>query len=445
MSRGESSIRDEVEEALTTHNGVLPLEPAWVARSVVPAGCRLRLPEHAYDVGERGWITERWLASTTLADNRVGPPDEGLSYLALNEGARVTLRDAIAAAGSLIMGAAYAAEHRSLGRLAKILDYGERIPFHIHPRAEHAALVGRRPKEESYYFLPGVDAGPHPETFFGVHPSVADKPNHELLLPYLVDWDSDLILRHSRAYLLVADEGFHVPAGVLHAPGTALTFELQEDSDTASIFQAMVGEKLLPKEMLFKDVRPRDRQRFGERFLLEWVDWPLNGEAAFYEHRHLDPLLVESTMQPGGEEYWIFYNSSKYSGKKLVVRPGMSYSSVEPGVYSAFVWQGAGTIAGREVRAADSSCDEILISHDVATQPHAVTNTGTEDLFVIKFFGPGIHRDVPFVVPSAERSKSPLPDSNRKPPPSGEGVTDAVQTGNAGPRSKGCRADPSRL
>ncbi len=390
-----ASIRHTVEQALIEHNGVLPLEPAWVARDVVPAGHRLGLPEDAYDAGERGWITERWLASTTRADNRVGPPDEGLSYLALDGHPRVTLRDALAGAGPLIMGAAYASEHTSLERLAKVLDYGERIPYHIHPRAEHASLVGRKPKEESYYFLPGVDTGPHPETFFGVHPSVAEEANRELLLPYLVDWNSDLILRHSRAYLLVPDEGFHVPAGILHAPGTALTFELQEDSDTASIFQAVISGKLLPKDMLFKDVRPEDRQRDGERFLLSWVDWPLNGDPAFYEHRHLDPLLVQPGTQPGCEEHWIFYNSSKFSGKKLVVRPGMSHSSVEAGVYCVFVWRGAGTIAGHPVQGGDPARDELLVSHAVATRPHTVTNTGSDDLFVIRYFGPDINPEVP--------------------------------------------------
>jgi hypothetical protein len=72
-----------VEGALARGNGILRLEPAWVARDLMPSGRRLGLKEEEYEVGERGWISERWLASTTRADNRVGPPDEGLSYLAL--------------------------------------------------------------------------------------------------------------------------------------------------------------------------------------------------------------------------------------------------------------------------------------------------------------------------------------------------------------------------
>lgn len=390
-------ILREVERALFAHEGVLPLEPAWVARNVIPAAGRLGLSKDAYTVGERGWITERWLASTTRAANPVGPPDEGLSYLALEGGARVTLQQAIAGAADSIMGSAYAAAHSGLGRLAKILDYGARSPYHIHPRAEHARLVGRTPKEESYYFLPGVDPGPQPETFFGVHPSVAEESGHELLLPHLVDWNSDRILRHSRGYLQVPDEGFHVPAGVLHAPGTALTFELQEDSDTASIFQAVVAGRLLPKDMLFRDVRSEDRQLYGERFLLEWVDWPVNGDPYFYEHRRLEPFPVGSEIQPGGEEWWIFYNSTKYSGKKLVVWPGMTYSSRERGVYSAFVWRGSGTIAGHPMQAGDPFRDEIVVAHERAVRPHTVVNSGNEELVVIKFFGPGMNPDGPTI------------------------------------------------
>src|ERR1019366_6933963 len=112
----------------------------------------------AYDVGERGFICERWLASTTKADNRVGPADEGLSYVAL-EGTRLLLRDVVQGDPVAIMGAEYAQSHSGLGRLAKIYDFASRIPYHIHPPAEFAARVGRNSKDEAYYFPPGVDMG----------------------------------------------------------------------------------------------------------------------------------------------------------------------------------------------------------------------------------------------------------------------------------------------
>src|SRR5690349_23849452 len=112
--------RRTLDSLLAEHDGVIRLEPTWVARDFLPPGRRLGLPEDQYDVGERGAICERWLASTTRADNRVGPEDEGLSHLVGEGGERILLRDAVAADPDAILGTAYAATHPAgLGRLAK--------------------------------------------------------------------------------------------------------------------------------------------------------------------------------------------------------------------------------------------------------------------------------------------------------------------------------------
>jgi hypothetical protein len=389
--------RRVVKDALAKGNGILRLEPAWVARDFLPSGRRLGLKEEAYDAGERGWICERWLSSTTKADNRVGPPDEGLSYVVLEGDERITLKDAVSAAGPAIMGEEYARTHAGLGRLAKIYDYAVRIPYHLHQREKEAALVGRNPKEEAYYFPEGVDLGPHPETFFGVHPYIAEQKRYDLLLPYLVEWRDDLILRHSRAYLLVPGEGFHLPSGVLHAPGTALTIELQEDSDVFGMLQALAGGKIISKELLFKDVHKDDRARYGERAILNHVDWELSGDPYFYENRHLSPQPVEVAEQQGGEEHWIYYNTTKFSGKRLVVKPGQRFTSVDKGVYNILVWRGRGRYDGHEVEGGNFGQDELLVSYAKATEPISVENTGSEDLVVFKFFGPDVNLDVPMI------------------------------------------------
>jgi hypothetical protein len=380
------------EELLNQGNGVLRLAPAFVARDLVPPGRRLGLPEEEYGLGERGYVCERWLGSTTEADNRVGPPDEGLSYVVDGDGRPVvTLRDAVAADPAAVMGSAYAAANPAgLGRLAKVLDYGARIPYHVHPPQRWAALVGRNAKDEAYYFPAGVDMGARPETFFGVHPSVARAGGQDVLLPYLVDWNSDLILRHARAELQAPDEGFHVRSGVLHAPGTALTIELQEDSDVFAMFQALNAGRIISKELLFKDVRADDRRRDGERAPLGFVEWELNGDPYFYENNHLTPQPIA-----GGREWWIFYDTDKFSGKKLVVPPGATHTLTERGVYSILVWQGAGRYAGHDVRGGDAARDELLVSHATAIAPHAVENTGPGDLVAFLFFGPDINPDVP--------------------------------------------------
>jgi hypothetical protein len=333
--------RRTIDALIETTNGVLRLDPAWVARDWLPPGRRLGLPAEAYDVGERGFICERWLGSTTHADNRIGPADEGLSYLVDDHGKRLTLDDAVSAAPDLVMGTDYAAAHSGLGRLPKIYDFSARIPYHIHPRIEHS------------------------------------------------------ILKHSRGFINVPGEGFHLPSGILHAPGTALTIEIQEASDCLSIFQALNAGKIVSKELLFKDVSAVDRAKYGERYLLEWVDWEANGDPFFYENHHLSPQSVVD--EPGVREDWIYYGSTKFSGKRLVLAPGARHTAQERGVYSMFVWQGTGTVDGHEVTGGQPGQDELLIIHDRAVRPHDIVNTGQHDLEIITFFGPDINPHVPTI------------------------------------------------
>lgn len=395
------ALGDVVDRLLSDAGGVLQLRPCWVARDLVPPGRRLGLPEAEYDAGERGFITERWLASTTHADNAIELKDEGLSYLDL-DGQDLTLRDAIAAAPERIMGAKYAASHAGLGRLAKIFDYAARLPYHLHHRAEHARLVGRNSKDEAYYFPEGFDMGPHPESFLGLHPSFVDPSKREQLLPFLVDWDSDDILQHARGYVQMPDEGFHIPSGVLHAPGTAVTIELQEDSDVFAMLQAKNAGRIISKRLLFKDVRPEDEAQFGERFILDLIDWETNADPWFFENRHLRPVPVNAPAQAGGEETWVYYNTTKFSGKKLVVKPGCSYRSHDAGVYSLLVLNGTGTYGGHAVRGGVPGMDELLVVHDAAIAGVEVRNdSATEDLVVIKFFGPDVCPDVPMIQPPA--------------------------------------------
>lgn len=391
--------RKLVEKAIAEGNGILRMSPAWVARTFLASGRRMGLPDSAYDVGPRGTLSERWLAATNKADNEVSVEDEGLAYLVVDGQKTITLKEAVEVDGAAIMGQTYAKTHKGLGRLAKIFDFADRLPYHIHQRKKDANLVGRNPKEEAYYFPDGVEMGKHPETFFGVHPWIADQKKYDVLLPYLVDWNSDRILKHARAYLQVAGEGFHLPAGYLHAPGTALTIELQEDSDVFAHLQALVGGKIISKELLFKDVRPEDRQKYGESIVLQQIDWEGCGDPYFYENHHLEPHLVQETAQDGGQEHWIYYNTTKFSGKKLVVKPGKTFKSIDRGVYNILVWQGKGRYDGHEIEAGnfnlDACYDELLITHEKAVTPLQVENTGSQDLALFKFFGPDINLDVP--------------------------------------------------
>jgi hypothetical protein len=382
---------------LDRHNGLLRLKSAWVARNFLPPGKRLGLDENRYNLGERGGVCERWLASTTLADNKIKVQGEGLSYLAIEENTRISLKEAIESIPERIMGKSYSRKYSGLNRLAKIFDYKCRLPYHMHQMKHHAALVGQNPKEEAYYFPEGVDMGEEAESYLGLHPYIAREKKYDILLPYLKDWNSDLILQHSKAYKLVADDGFHIPSGTLHAPGSALTIELQEDSDVFAMLQAKVGDIMIPKDLLFKDVRKEDRKRFGEKIILEMIDWETSGDPYFYENRHTPPVLRGDFDGRGAREFWIFYNTHLFSGTKLVADPGATVTSIDKGVYSFLIWRGGGTIAGMEFSAGISDRDEALVCHDAAVSGITITNTGTVPLVMFKFFGPDINNDAPML------------------------------------------------
>jgi len=388
-------VRSAMLAALADHDGILALDAALVARDWIAAGRRLGLPDSMVDVGERGEISERWLASTTKADNRVGPDDEGISYVRTSAGDRWDLREVIAAVSEEVLGAEYARTHRGLGRLAKIYDFASRIPMHIHPPQREADKVGLRSKDEASYFPPDVDRGAHPESFFGLVPIDDHEGLRGRMLELLERWHTDEILGLSPAYLDIPEAGFFTPSGVLHAPGTALTIEIQEDSDTLAMLQGINSGRPVRKELLFKDISDEDRRAHGEAALLEWIDWAENLDPRFFERHRILPRPI--TTMPGVEESWILYGSRKFSGKRLVLEPGARATLRENGVFSLLVWRGEGTIGGRPVRARSLSDDELLVVHDRAVQPIEYANTGSEPMVVIKFFGPDVNPDSPLM------------------------------------------------
>lgn len=387
-------LAEVLSKELRSKNGLLSLRPSWVARDFLKPGRRLGLSEKELNVGRRGFICERWLASETEADNSVKHPNEGLSFLDI-EGEEILLRDALTNCGQLLMGMRYSERHRGLDRLAKIYDFDTRIFFHYHQTTADAGKLGRNSKEESYYFPTGVDVGSHPETFFGVHPYIVEQGRqYEILLPYLQKWEGDGILSVSRAYLNVPGEGFHLQAGLLHAPGTALTIELQESSDVMGVLQAEVGGVKQSKALLYKDIPPDEVAAKGESAALDQLLWEENGDPYFYENHHTPPVDIPGTDPATGSEQWIYYDSTKYSGKRLVVKPGRKLVTKERGVHNLLVWKGKGRVEGLDVVAGDFAADELLVSFDRAVAGTTYENTGQTDLEVITFFGPDINSDI---------------------------------------------------
>ncbi len=395
-----------VDRALTQGQGIFRLMPNWVPRSFCIPGKRLKLlPDDYYAYrAHRGGIDERWFSSTTNADN--GPetlPDEGLSYIYV-EGAgkdkaeKVLLKDAIESSGNDLLGREVMLKYGGWVMYSKFFDNQEPLPFHLHHNDEKAAAVGRKGKPESYYFPRQLNnhGGWFPLTFFGLHP----KTKREDVRRCLENWDKgdNGILDLSKAYRLRPGTGWDVPPGVLHAPGSLLTYEPQRASDVFSMFQSLVWETYTPKEQLYKDV-PKDR--IGDLdYLVSLLDWELNVDPYFYENRFMPPKPVAPIQEmhaSGYEEYRVVYKSEYFSAKELTVLPGRSATIKDEGAYGAIIIEGTGKIGTLDVEApamirfGQMTHDEIFVTAKAASEGVTVINSSQSDpLVMLKHFGPRV-------------------------------------------------------
>ena len=133
-----------LDRALDAGGGLLRLAPAWVPRSFLHPGKRIKLhPADWYAYGaERGGIDERWFASTTDAANEGRVPDEGLSYVTF-EKQRFTLRDAVAEGGARLIGKPMFEKYSRWPVYSKFFDNMGPIPHHMHHNEDQAALIGQ--------------------------------------------------------------------------------------------------------------------------------------------------------------------------------------------------------------------------------------------------------------------------------------------------------------
>ena len=316
------SVKQILGDALSEGEGLLRLAPCWVPRSFLVPGGRLKLhPHDLYALGaQRGGIDERWFSSTTPADNGPGtPPDEGLSYIDFR-GQRALLRDAVAEAGNQLLGADVMREHGGFNVLSKFFDNLGPIPHHMHQMEEHAKRVGRKGKPESYYFPPQYNftGNLFPHTYMGLEPGT----KKEDVIACLERWErgDNGILDLAKAYRLEPGTGWYVDAGVLHAPGSLVTYEPQVNSDVFGMFQSMVDNRPVPWSLLVKDVPPELAHDLD--YIVSMLDWEKNVDPEFGKHfkRFPVPVRDEAEMtEMGYREVWVSYGSAHFSAKELTV------------------------------------------------------------------------------------------------------------------------------
>jgi hypothetical protein len=391
------------KKALEEGQGILRLAPTWVPRSFCVPGRRIKLHPDDYYVlgGERGGIDERWLSSTTAAEN--GPltgEHEGLSKVVVGSAGKeelLLLTDLIDELQAEIIGSRIWDEHKSWPMYSKFFDNMGPLPHHIHHNDEHAAKIGMKGKPEAYYFPPQLNnhGGDFPYTFFGIAPGTTREQIKECLMNFTKG--DNKITSFSQAFKLDPGTGWDVPPGMLHAPGSMCTYEPQKASDVFAMYQSLVNEAIIPEELLWKGT-PKDRIGDYDQ-LMEVIDWELNVDPNILETRFMAPVPVKDIgeMEAAGYvENWICYRSEAFSAKELTVMPGQTVVIKDQAAYGMIMMQGHGTMGVWDVetpaliRYGQLTHDEYFVTEKAAMEGVKITNhSKTDPIVMLKHFGPG--------------------------------------------------------
>ena len=357
-------------------------------------GGRLKLdPRDLYALGaHRGGIDERWFSSTTKAAN--GPltaEDEGLSYIEFN-GKKALLKEAIETSGDLFLGADVMQKYGGWNLLCKFFDNLGPIPHHLHQNDEFAARVGQKGKPEAYYFPPQYNFKDNnfPYTFMGLNPGTT-KDDIRRCLERWNEGDNE-ILYLSRAYKLKPGTGWQVDPGILHAPGSLVTYEPQVNSDVFAMYQSLVEGRGVPYELLVKDVPAEHHHDLD--YLIDMMDWDANVDPDYSAKRLFHPYVAFE--DDTHIDRWVVYSTPNYSAKELTILPGQTVTIKDAAAYGMILTSGWGMI-GKHVaetpsliRYGQMTQDEFFVSADAAKTGVVIQNkSATENLVMLKHFGPG--------------------------------------------------------
>lgn len=390
----------KINAAFDKGQGVFRMVPNWVPRPFNEPGRRLRLhPDDYFALGtKRGAMKERWFSSVTVALN--GPlaaPDEGMSYVACGTDIKdkVLFKDAIAELGAKVIGDELHKKYGTWPMYSKYFDYEKPLFHHLHLSDDNAKAVGRLGKPEAYYFPRQLNNHPgiFPVTYFGYDPDVTKDEVKKRLLMY--ESGDNRITELSRAHRLQLGTGWYIPPGVVHAPGSYLTYEPQWNSDVNSMQENVPSGEALDYDFLVNNL-PKDKQRDIDA-VMGLLDWEKNVDPHFRK-RYFRPPVPIKTDNPGYEESWITYGNPYVNAKELSILPGQTVTVKDGAAYGCIIIQGHGKFGAYDdaecavmLRFHQLSGDEYFVSEEAAKKGVVITNNSRwEPMVILKHFGPNV-------------------------------------------------------
>jgi len=386
--------KNEIAKILEKNGGILSLIPVFIPRRFGDAGRRLRLhPDDYYAYGtKRGSIKERWFSSVICAMNGDDAnSDEGLSYINTDQSGKkdLSLKTAVDALGADLIGERLYKKHGTWPMYSKFFDYENALFHHLHLSFEAAARVGKIGKPEAYYYPPQYNnyAGEFPHTYFGFDSDVTKEQVKERLAGY--NEKDTRITELSRAYRIELGTGWYTPPGVIHAPGSYLTYEPQWNSDVNSVYENVASNEIYDYSFLAENC-PEDKKNDLD-YIISLMDWEKNIDPNYKKTYFRPPILITKTEE--FTEKWISYGNEYIAAKELTVAPGKTVTIKDNTAYGCIVVQGYGCFgihpcaAPGMLRFGQLSEDEFFVSCKTAEDGVKITNQSKcEPLVILKHF-----------------------------------------------------------
>ena len=390
------SNQEIIQSTYEKHGGIFRLIPIFVPRPFSTPGRRLRLhPDDYYAFGtERGAIKERWFSSVIHCNN--GPltrPDEGLSYVSYGTTPeeKFTLKEAVEQLGAKLIGQDMMDKYGTWPMYSKFFDYDVPLFHHLHLDFDAAAKIGVLGKPEAYYYPPQYNnyAGSMPVTYFGFDPDCTKEQVRERLVNY--EKEDIRITELSRAYRIELGTGWYTPPGVVHAPGSYLTYEPQWNSDVNSVFENVASGEVYDRDFLVENLPEEEKSSVDA--VMDLMDWDANVDPHYKQTYFRAPIVAAE--EPGKYvEKWVVYGNPYIGAKELTVYPGQSVTIRDSGAYGCILTQGHGAIGDYDCEAAGMlrfgqlSADEYFVGAEAAAKGVTITNKSCEPLVMLKHFGP---------------------------------------------------------
>lgn len=392
-----------IQETYDKSGGIFKLIPVFVPRLFSTPGRRLRLhPDDYYALGTgRGAIKERWFASVITANNgSLAAPDEGMSYVSYGTTPqeKFPLKDAVETLGAALIGEDMMERFGTWPMYSKFFDYDVPLFHHLHLDFGAAALVGLLGKPEAYYYPPQYNnyAGSLPATYFGFDPDCTKQEVKERLEAYTKG--DNRITELSRAYRIELGTGWYTPPGVVHSPGSYLTYEPQWNSDVNAVFENVASSEVYGRDFLVENLP--EEKKLDIDAVMDLLDWEANVDPHYKKH-YFRPPLIAAQEEGVYVEKWVVYSTPYIGAKELTVWPGQTVTIQDSGAYGCILTQGYGTIGPHRcetagmLRFGQLSADEFFVGKQAASEGVVITNHSLcEPLVMLKHFGPN-HPEMP--------------------------------------------------